>query len=111
MGYSYERNTDAYYIYKDKYKKYKDLSKNLNEYYNELIVKLNKLDGYLSALRKVSTTNYDNIYGKPINVFNDKCIRTSKDIQVRIKDYKIICSSIKNSLDTAIVYVKWWWED
>ena len=57
MGYSYERNTDAYYIYKDKYKKYKDLSKNLNEYYNELIVKLNKLDGYLSALRKVSTTN------------------------------------------------------
>ena len=130
MGYSYERNTDAYYIYKDKYKKYKDLSKNLNEYYNELIVKLNKLDGYLSALRKVSTTNYDNIYGKPINVFNDKCIRTSKDIQVRIKDYKIICSSIKNSLDTVIskkdyykskrdyeganpeiVYVKWWWED
>ena len=100
------------------------------KYYNELIVKLNKLDGYLSALRKVSTTNYDNIYGKPINVFNDKCIRTSKDIQVRIKDYKIICSSIKNSLDTAIskrdyykskrdyeesnpeiVYVKWWWED
>ena len=82
MGYSYERNTDAYYIYKDKYKKYKDLSKNLNEYYNELIVKLNKLDGYLSALRKVSTTNYDNIYGKPINVFNDKYISLALSITI-----------------------------